>query len=93
MGLKGKEGQVAFVIWGESGVEETGGFPYRLVFANDDSSEITPLVSGLSSTNRQDALVYGQVGTSGALVLSSPGQLHKLLRWSWPLFSLSFFSI
>ena len=60
-GTKGKEGQVAFVVWGENGVEETGGFPYRLVFANDDASDITPLVAGLSSQNRQDVLVYGQV--------------------------------
>ena len=84
-GAKGKEGQVAFVVWGENGVEETGGFPYRLVFANDDAAGITPLISGLSSQNRQDILVYGQVIISA----TSPSgirfrQLHGVCRWHHP---------
>jgi hypothetical protein len=78
-GAKGKEGQVSFVMWGEYGVDETGGSPYRLIFANDDlgNIHITPLVAGVPTQNRLDALVYGQSAEFGPVAPANVGDLSS----------------
>ena len=78
-GAKGKAGQVTFMMWGESGVDETGGSPYRLIFANDDVGVIhlTPLVNGVRSKNNEDALVYGQSAELGPVAPANVGDLSS----------------
>ena len=58
----GKVGEVAFVIYGPKGYEESGGFPYRLTFPDDaKDANITPLIEGLEATSLDGDFVFGQV--------------------------------
>jgi hypothetical protein len=60
----GKVGEVAFVIYGPKGYEESGGFPYRLTFPDDaKDASITPLIEGLEATSLDGDFVFGQVPT------------------------------
>ena len=76
-GAKGKDGQIAFVIYGPKGFEESGGFPYRLIFDKQDSAEITSIVGGLATKDRSDVLVYGQEIEYGPVAPANVGELRS----------------
>ena len=76
LGAKGKDGQIAFVIYGPKGFEESGGFPYRLIFDKQDSAEITSIVGGLATKDRSDVLVYGQEIEYGPVAPANVGELR-----------------
>ena len=77
MYAQGKDGQVAFVIYGPKGFEESGGFPYRLVFDTQDAAAITSIVGGLATKNRTEALVYGQEIEYGPVAPANVGELSS----------------
>lgn len=68
---------MAFVIYGPKGFEESGGFPYRLVFDTQDAAAITSIVGGLATKNRTDALVYGQEIDYGPVAPANVGELSS----------------
>ena len=68
---------MAFVIYGPKGFEESGGFPYRLVFDPQDTAAITSIVGGLATKNRTEALVYGQEIEYGPVAPANVGELSS----------------
>ena len=68
---------MAFVIYGPKGFEESGGFPYRLVFDTQDTAAITSIVGGLATKNRTESLVYGQEIDYGPVAPANVGELRS----------------
>ena len=77
MYAQGKDGKVAFVIYGPKGFEESGGSPYRLVFDRNDAAAITSIVGGIPTKNRTEALVYGQEIEYGPVAPANVGELRS----------------
>jgi len=77
LGGKGKDGRISFVLYGDEGIDETGGSPYRLIFANDDIENIklTPIIDGVPTKELRDALVYGQRAEFGKIAPANVGDL------------------
>ena len=77
-GEKGPTGEITFVVYGPKGFEESGGYPYRLIFSPDVLSKATlQAVVGDLEIPKDGKLVYGQTFKFGPVVPANAGELRS----------------